>query len=556
MFEKNLSYISNSALRERLSKITLDESKVGMAYCVTPSKDYVLLKNELPIDDLNNPKEAVIKMLENNIKNPMKSNDIIITFGIGLGYILDEAFNKYPSKIFVYEPDIKLLHFVLNNVDFSEHLSSGRVYITDDLDELITKLSKTYLTKDKVEVVYLQNYAIIKNKEILAFTQRVFDACKTKLIDVNTIAKFSKVWLENAINNISYINNNKGYLLSSLEGKYVGQTALIAGAGPSLNDNIEEIKAKRNNYTIFAVNKAVKYLAEQGIVPDFVVFLDARNAMTTMGGMEGFLKTVNCITDIRSDKNAVKLGFNKIFYSFATSDSIMKKLAEYNPFLKLYETGGTSSLLALTAAVKLGFSKVILAGIDLAFKNDEMYANGEEINKITQDEILADSVKKHLVEVKSVTGGMVKTREDYASFVEHFRVLINSLDFSEIYNISSFGALIEGTKNAQLSEITAIPPLIKTNVDNIEPFSLEVKEFMQNEFYNINSVISMLSKNSFSPELVSAIVKSLFVYQYMQANIVAALQLPMNDEMAADFIAETKASIKVIVELLQNNNFV
>ena len=45
----------------------------------------------------------------------MKPNDIIINFGLGLGYLLDETFNKYPARIFVYEPDIKLLHFVLNN---------------------------------------------------------------------------------------------------------------------------------------------------------------------------------------------------------------------------------------------------------------------------------------------------------------------------------------------------------------------------------------------------------------------------------------------------------
>ena len=65
----------------------------------------------------------------------MRPKDTIITFGIGLGYLLDEVFNTYPSKIYIYEPDINLLHFVLNNVDISEHLSSGRIYISSDLDE-------------------------------------------------------------------------------------------------------------------------------------------------------------------------------------------------------------------------------------------------------------------------------------------------------------------------------------------------------------------------------------------------------------------------------------
>ena len=333
MFEKNLEYIKDEALKRRLSKISIEDAKEGIEYCVTPSNDYVLLKNTLPTDDLNNPREAVKQMLDNNIKNEMKSNDIIITFGIGLGYLLDETFNRYPSKIFVYEPDVNLLRFVLHNVDISEHLASGRVYITNDMDELIEKLSETYITRDKVEVVYLQNYAIVKNKEILSFTQRVFNACKTKMIDINTITKFSQVWLDNTINNLAYINNNTGYLLSAIENKYVGQTALVAGAGPSLKDNIEAIKANREKLTIFAVNKAVKYLVQNGVTPDFVVFLDARNAMSTLGEWASYIKNVNCITDIRSDKEIVKVGFNKIFYAFSENDSIVKKIAEYNKIL-------------------------------------------------------------------------------------------------------------------------------------------------------------------------------------------------------------------------------
>ena len=35
----------------------------------------------------------------------------------------------------------------------------------DKMDELIDKLASTYISKDKVEIVYLQNYALVNNKE-------------------------------------------------------------------------------------------------------------------------------------------------------------------------------------------------------------------------------------------------------------------------------------------------------------------------------------------------------------------------------------------------------
>ncbi len=313
MFKKNLEALNNSALKRRLEKINSDTTKNGITYMITKSNDYILLKDDVPIDDLINPREAIKEHFKTNIKGEMKKNDVIICFGLGLGYLLDETFNTYPSRILVYEPDLDLLHFVLNNVDISEHLSSGRVFLTNDLDELLSKLSEIYITQDKVEIVYLQNYAIVHNKDLLMLTQRVFDTCKTKMVDINTITKFSQTWLENTLENIASINNGKAYLLSALEDKFIGQSALIIGAGPSLNDNIQKIKANRHSFVIFAVNKAIKYLEQNGIIPDFIICLDAKNMNTTLEVSPEYLAKTNCIADIRADKNIFNKPFKKIF---------------------------------------------------------------------------------------------------------------------------------------------------------------------------------------------------------------------------------------------------
>ena len=552
MFEKNLDAIDNIALKRRLARISPIESRAGVSYCVTPSNDYVLIKDDVPSDDLNNPRESVRKMLNNNIKHEMGKNDIIITFGIGLGYLLDETFNTYPSRIFIYEPDLNLLHFVLNNVDISEHLASGRVYVTNDLNELLTKLSSSYITKDKVEIVYLQNYAVLKNKELLVLTQKVFDTCKSKMVDVNTITKFSKKWMINTIHNVARSNSQQtAHLLSDLENKFVGQTALIAAAGPSLSDNISKIQANRDKFVIFAVNKVAKYLIQNGIYPDFIVCLDAKNMRKSFEGIETYLNKSNCIMDVRTDTYLFKLGFNKIFMNFSETDFFMKKLYRFNNFIKFYESGGSASTLALAAAVKLGFSKIILSGLDLAFKDNLIYSGGETMQRVSQTEIMVDDVKKNLVQVRSVNGSTVYTREDYETFIYHIGAMIKELDYSEIYNTSTFGAYINGVKNTtfdnlNLTEKSSIHP-----VDFVKPYSLELKDFMQEEFMQINNIISMISKGVFSPALLNTIVKSSFIYQYMQSEVLEVLQKNFAPELAKDFIYQTKASIKKIVELLQ-----
>lgn len=557
MYSRNLEFLDNPGLKSRLESITLEESSKDMSYCMTPSNDYLLMKNDVPFDDINNPREAVKDMLKASIKNPMDKNDIIITFGIGLCYLLDEVYNTYPCKIFIYEPDTKVLHFVLNNVDISEHLASGRVYITDSLDELMRKLAEVYITKDKVEVVYLKNYAIVKSQELLALTQKVYETCRSKMVDINTITKFSKIWLMNTLRNINAVNSSNAYKLSDLKDKFSGQTALILAAGPSLNENLEKIKANRDKFVIFAVNKVLRVLEANGIVPDFTVCLDSCRIEPTLTGLEDFCAKTNCIMDIKSDSILFTKNFKRIFITFSQNDMVVKKLAEYNDIIA-YESGGSATTLALVAAVQLGFSKIIFAGLDMAFKGDVIYSTGETMNKVSDSQIEVAKVKKNLVKVKSVTGELVNTREDYAAFIQHFEALIKDLGFEEIYNTTSFGAYIEGMKNVSFDGIPLLFSSMGTPfiLGEVQRFKFKTEDWAKEELRLINNVISVLSKGVFSPALVSSIVKSPLMYQYMQADILHVLQAKMESESPEEFIQKTKLAIKDIVDSLQKNRLI
>ena len=82
MFKKNLEYINNESLKRRLQAISDYESRTGISYCMSKSNDYVLLKDDVPIDDLQNPREAVCKNFEANIKSNLRPTDTLVIFGI------------------------------------------------------------------------------------------------------------------------------------------------------------------------------------------------------------------------------------------------------------------------------------------------------------------------------------------------------------------------------------------------------------------------------------------------------------------------------------------
>lgn len=267
-------------------------------------------------------------------------------------------------------------------------------------------------------------------------------------------------------------------------------------------------------------------LEANGIVPDFAVCLDAVKIDSTLTGLEDYCKKINCILDIKSDSVLFEKTFKKYFVTFSEGDFVIKKLKDYNKFIQIYEYGGSATTLALVAAVKLGFSKIIFAGLDMAFKDDVMYSTGETINKISDTQIAIGSIKKNLVKVKSVTGGLVNTRDDYAAFIQHFEVLLKDLGHSEVYNTTSFGAAIEGMINKDFDSISLLFASNGTAfiLGEAHPFKFEIQDWTQEELQIINIVISMLSKGIFSPALVSTIVKSSLLYQYMQAEILKVLQ--------------------------------
>ena len=558
MFKKNLEYITNNNLKKRLEELRIDETKASISYCMTPSNDYLLMKNEIPLDDIDNPRKAIQDMMKETIKKPMGPNDIIITFGIGLCYQLDEVFNTYPSRIFVYEPDTKLLHFVLNNVDISEHLQSGRVFIFDNLDDLISKLSSIYITKDKVEVIYLKNYAIVKSQELLVLTQKVYEACKSKTVDINTITRYSRFWLDNTLKNLKYINEGNAYRLTDLYGKFSGQAALVAAAGPSLQENIRFIKNNREKFVIFAVNKALKTLLNNGITPDFVVCMDARFVNKTLYGLEEELANINCIMNINSDNEILSNKFKKVFISFPENDNLIKKLSEYNPSIQAQESGGSSTTMAFVTAVKFGFSKVVMTGVDLAFKGETVYSTGENYQKISSDEMLINSVKKTLTTVPSVQGVDVVTSVDYAAFIHHFEVLIKELHYASVYNTSSFGALIPGMRNIPIDKISfmGISNTTAIILGEVSPFKLNIKSWTEKELLLINDIIALLSSGEFSPGLVSSVAKSPLLYLYMQAEILEVIQSGLDERLAEGFINKAKEGIKFIIDSLQQNNLI
>ena len=415
-FEINMEVLSNTRLRKELEALSFEEASKDLNCFVSKCGDYSLAKKNFPYDDIENPAQSVIDTCKDCIKTNPQKNDFIVIYGLGLGYILDEVYTRYPSKIFVYEPDINVIRFVMQNVDLTHILSDPRVYISNKCEECCEKIGEQYLSHDKLEIVFLKNYGLIKPQELIKLTNTLFNTCKSKIANINTLRTASKHWVKNIITNIESDKFLKPFY--NLDNTITRGTALILSAGPSLLDNIENIKKNRHKFILFAIGKTLKTLEVNGITPDFAVFADATAKPEELESLSpNFVSKINFVGDLKSDALVTETKWKDKFFYFSNNTEFITKIASKHG-IQQYPAIATSTLNALLCASRMGFKEIALCGFDLAFKdttaycdgatysveNDKVYINGEEHSK--------------RVLVKSVSGEMITTREDYAMFIK------------------------------------------------------------------------------------------------------------------------------------------
>lgn len=470
LFEKNLCKIKqyNEKLYEKLYNYSISEL-AGFEIVSSASGDTNLIYNNIPLHCLDNPlEEAFIEF--NKVKN---ANDIILICGLGLGYLLRKVFQGTSSRIIVFEPNLDILRFTFEAVDLFPELESGRVFITSSLDETDDILSAIASHKDDISILKLKYTDNLYPEDV-----RLMQNELTKImanIRSNYITLFSKAetWLGNALAKFKQDKND--HLFNILENKFVNKTALIVGAGPSLEENIEIIKTNREKFIIFCANVAYKNLIEKGITPDFTVYIDAEDFLHTIKNYEH--SNTNIINHISSNLNVLNdVNPNSLFTFYCNNDLFSRWAAKTANFsIEEYQTKGFSSHLALLAAYNMGCNPIIITGQDLAYPNGQFYAKGSFwADKNIEDEAYQKKVKKlentARIEIKGQNGETLLTSTDYAGFIKHYEEFAQEKGSKvRLINCSTNGAQINGFENQNL----------QTLVNNLLPTGINMKESLE-----------------------------------------------------------------------------
>ena len=237
--------------------------------------------------------------------------------------------------------------------------------------------------------------------------------------------------------NIEYISQDGD--VQSLFNSQIGNSIIIAAAGPSLDQNLSKMVAEREAHFIIAVNSALKPLLAASIIPDLVVVIDDDpKIVVPFQSLDGeLLKKIPLIYFPRIPSEILSLWCGPRLTAYSKYSSYDKVRKQY-PKANLFASGSVLHT-ATDLAVKMGAKQIIFVGADLAFPNGKLYAKnsgwGDEEIGAAQHWVLDGHGNR--IPTRASFRGYLRDLEDYIEQASaEIEFLNSSKDGAEIVGAS------------------------------------------------------------------------------------------------------------------------
>ncbi|MDD7402610.1 MAG: 6-hydroxymethylpterin diphosphokinase MptE-like protein [Butyribacter sp.] len=358
-----------------------------------------------------------------------------LVIGFGLGYHI-ETMSKMLScrKLTVIEHDLEQLRIAFMYRDLSGILSEEKVTV------VYCKEAADYgkwLSRIKDDMACVLWYPSIKT----IAEDKLRESLENYWVSSQSIKNLGALLEDNFAKNIKKNDKN----VDTLGTEFSGKTMVLVAAGPSLDNNIgqlKEIQAKEG-VKIVCVGKAAKKLIGQGVRPDYLVMIDGlERTKWQIDGIEDtgipliYLSTV-ASTVVERYKGERYIAFQE---DFDLAEEMAKEQGNC-----LYQTGGSVATFALDMGIRLGCSKIICVGLDLGYPGERSHAAGV-------DRKVVDT--KSLRRVEGVDGKMISTSRTLDMYRKWIENRIQNVSGVTLMNASS-GARIHGMQEKSIAESLA-----------------------------------------------------------------------------------------------------
>lgn len=378
----------------------------------------------------------------------------LIFFGVGLGYHIESFMNKFPHfSISLVEPSLETLYYFFLKPDFQvKYLPKiKRICLASDLNEIVQMIR---LLNEETFFVSLPSYIRIYQQEYQQFNEIFQQIAKARRVSLRVNANFEKKWAINTIQNFHHILATPS--IFDCAESFANKPALIVAAGPSLPEEIPQLRRIKDEGLayIFAAGSGLVPLLNHNIIPDAVCAYDPNNAGKIVFQKlleEGLDCKVPLIFGSSVGSEIPNLFQGQKFHFINSQDTVAPfylKLKD-GKSLKLISDSSTVSAILVQILSELGCNPIIFVGQNLAYKNNQSYAQGigYYYTRLTNEQ------QDHIIQIEDVTGGSVDSCEDYIIMRDDLALYIKSSGDREFYNTTQGGAKIEGAPFIPLKDL-------------------------------------------------------------------------------------------------------
>lgn len=403
--------------------------------------------NEIFIHSRINPRESAKFISDYTFREQC---DIVFLFGLGLGYELREMKKKNPKKVyFVVEPDFEIFNCNLMVNDIRPVMKEINLFVGNNENQIIQALNYVIdrYKSIKIQFVVLPPYKVLYKELWNRLINQLRKLLNGYLVAINTNNSQQKKWVRNYVMNLQYINNT--YPLEKLAKSFKNKPAIIVGAGPSLEENIETLKFVQNRAVIAAVGSGAGILESNGIKAHII------------GAMDGNKAEERIFNNLKYNADSTLFYSSQVYYGvpkLLNGNKFLMNQVEMDEYLhkKLnwkYSAGysGPSIANVITHNLsELGCNPIIILGQDMCYSKNKLYAEGARYTKkFTEQQLENDPAYIKTVNNK---GDEVYTTPALMSFKFESEHIIKNHPSTEYLNGTSYGLIIDGAKNIDFNE--------------------------------------------------------------------------------------------------------
>lgn len=453
--------------------------------------------NILTLNDTFEYTSTINDFLDKKIKK-VKKIEKFIFIGTLLGRHIPKIAEKVNAKSYlILERNLEIFRLSLFTVDYTILAKKGAIFSI--MDDIRDEEKKIY---DFLNFSRFDNY-LLKISTTNINTSSYVDNILSILSILNPIGYDYNRYLYTYINRTTKNLNSeyKTILFDKVKSKcdnFQNIPVLYLAAGPSLDENIEWIKANQNKFFIVTIGAAYKKLLLNDIRIDMITTADEQYKI---------------LNDKQFDDESVSKISNDtiILASHITNEKILKKFNQDNLFLyevfipfhnkNLTFDGYSIGEVTLGILLKMNPKKVYLIGLDLALNqktgDSHSFNSNSGISKLDLKQKQNREYFEHrqsLIKVKGNFRKNVFTTPLFFTSIKSVesKIFLKNKD-TKIYNLSIHGAYFFNAKPRKVKDIEL--DKYKNNLYSNEVF----KNFL---IENSTNKLSQISKRRFQKEIL------------------------------------------------------